>query len=119
MAKKKLAKVQDIPGMKIYDGPDGPELYVTDPKWRRGSDWVNLIYEAKMKCLKIKITFLESPESTPKTTLFQPIKLIQSSSGWSMNGKTSDDSEPFDIMLEQVIKAELTDIHFKPEEIVF
>ncbi len=24
MARKKLAKVQDIPGMKIYEGPDGP-----------------------------------------------------------------------------------------------
>ena len=44
---------------------------------------------------------------------------VEAVTGWSMNGKTSDDSEPFDIMLEQVIKAELTDIHFKPEEIVF
>ena len=32
MAKKKLAKVQDIPGMKIYDGPDGPEMYATDKR---------------------------------------------------------------------------------------
>ena len=32
MAKKKLAKVQDIPGMKIYDGPDGPEMYAPDKR---------------------------------------------------------------------------------------
>ena len=32
MAKKKLAKVQDIPGMKIYDGPDGPEMCATDKR---------------------------------------------------------------------------------------
>ena len=32
MAKKKLAKVQDIPGMKIYDSPDGPEMCATDKR---------------------------------------------------------------------------------------
>ena len=39
MAKKKLAKVQDIPGMKIYDGPDGPEMYTTDPRFHKGNKY--------------------------------------------------------------------------------
>ena len=119
MAKTKLAPVQDIPGAKVIEGPNGPEVYVTDTKWAKGNDWVNLILEAKMKCLKVRITYLESPESQPKTTLFQPLKLIQSASGWRMNGKTSEESEPIDIMLGQVIQAELTDIHFEPEKLVF
>ena len=119
MAKKKLAKVQNILGAKVYEGPKGPEVYVTDPQWSKGNNWVNLIMEAKMNCLKVRITYLESPESEPKTTLFQPLKLIQSASGWRMNGRTSNESEPFDIMLGQVLLAELTDIHFEPEELVF
>ena len=119
MAKKKLAKVQDIPGAKVIEGPNGSEVYVTDPQWSKGNDWVNLILEAKMNCLKVRITYLESPESEPKTTLFQPLKLIQSASGWRMSGKTANESEPFDIMLGQVVQAELTDIHFEPEQLVF
>ena len=43
MAKKKLAKVQDIPGMKIYNGPDGPEMYTTDKRFSKGSDWLELM----------------------------------------------------------------------------
>lgn len=116
---KKLSPVQDIPGAKVYQGPKGPEVYVTDPKWSIGNNWVNLIMEAKMNCLKVRITYLETPESQPKTMLFQPLKLIQSVSGWRMNGRTSDESEPFDIMLGQVLLAELTDIHFEPEKLVF
>lgn len=119
MAKTKLAKVQDIPGAKVIEGPNGPEVYVTDPKWSKGNNWVNLIMEAKMNCIIVRITYLESPESEPKTTLFQPLKLIQSASGWRMNGKTSEASDPIDIMLGQVIQAELTDIHFEPEQLVF
>ena len=119
MAKKILTKVQDIPGMKIYDGPNGPEVYVTDPQWFQGNNWVNLIMEAKMNCLKVRISYLETPESQPKTMLFQPLKLIQSASGWRMSGRTSDETEPFDIMLGQVLLAELTDIHFEPEKLVF
>lgn len=52
MAKKKLAKVQDIPGMKIYDSPDGPEMYATD---KRGG-WPDLYWEAKRICHKVRIT---------------------------------------------------------------
>ena len=48
MAKKKLAKVQDIPGMKIYSGPYGLEMYTTDKRFSRGSDWLELMIEAKM-----------------------------------------------------------------------
>ena len=52
MAKKKLAKVQDIPGMKIYDGP---EMYATD---KRGG-WPDLYWEAKRICHKVRITFID------------------------------------------------------------
>ena len=62
MAKTKLKKIQDIPRMKIYDGPDGPEMYVTDPRFHKGNDWLELMIEAKMKCRKVKITYIESPE---------------------------------------------------------
>jgi len=57
MAKKKLAMVQDIPGMKIYDGPNGPEMYATD---KRGG-WPHLYWEAKRICHKVRITYIEPP----------------------------------------------------------
>lgn len=43
MPKRKLSKVPDIPGMKIYDGPDGPEMYATD---KRGG-WPDLLGSQK------------------------------------------------------------------------
>jgi hypothetical protein len=52
MANNKLAKGQDIPGMKIYD--EGSQ------KARTG--W-NFMAEAKMKCRKVIITSLGSPEA--------------------------------------------------------
>ena len=119
MAKKKLSPVQDIPGMKIYDGPDGPEVYVTDPDWFKGKERVNLILEAKINCVKVRITYREAPDSNPKTIVVQPIRLIQSANGWRMTCRASDDAESFEIWLNQVTRAELTDIHFEPEELVF
>ena len=77
MAKKKLAKVQDIPGMKIYDSPDGPEMYATD---KRGG-WPDLYWEAKRICHKVRITYIESPESEPQTLIIAPYKLESSVDG--------------------------------------
>ena len=47
MAKKKLSKIQHIPGMKVHDGSDGPEMYATDPGFRRGRKWLGLMWEER------------------------------------------------------------------------
>ena len=89
MAKKKLAKVQDIPGMKIYDGPDGPEMYLTD---KRGG-WPDLYWEAKRICHKVRITYIESPESEPQTLIIAPYKLESSVDGWAVGDLPSEGFE--------------------------
>lgn len=48
--------------MRIYDGPGGPEMYTTDKKFSIGSDWLELMTEAKMLCRKVKITYMKFPE---------------------------------------------------------
>lgn len=97
MAKKKLAKVQDIPGMKIYNGPDGPEMYTTDKRFSKGSDWLELITEAKMKCRKVRITYLESPGAKPQTLVVAPYKQIQSVNGWEIEDLPAEGSRAADI----------------------
>lgn len=85
MAKKKLAKVQDIPGMKIYDGL---EMYATD---KRGG-WPDLYWEAKRICHKVRITYIESPESEPQTLIIAPYKLESSVDGWAVGDLPSEGS---------------------------
>jgi hypothetical protein len=116
MAKKKLAKVQDIPGMKIYDGPDGPdgpEMYATDPRYYKGADWLNFIWEAKRICRKVKITYLESPEAEPQTLVIAPYKPTNSVNGWEVGDLPSKGFECKMYSLANIIAAEITDETFK------
>ena len=113
MSKKKLAKVQDIPGMKIYDGPDGPEMYVTDPRFHKGNDWMELMIEAKMKCRKVKITYIESPEAEPQTLIVAPYMMIQSVKGWEIEDLPADGSKGKRYSLPNITEAEMTDDTFE------
>ena len=113
MAKKRLAKVQDIPGMKIYDGPNGPEMYTTDKKFSMGNDWLELMTEAKMQCRKVKITYLESPEAEPQTLVVAPYKQIQSVNGWEIEDLPSKGAATRRYLLQNIIEAELTDETYK------
>ena len=97
MAKKKLAKVQDIPGMKIYSGPYGLEMYTTDKRFSRGSDWPEVMIEAQMKCRKIRITYLQSPGAKPQTLVVAPYKQIQSVNRWEIEDLPAEGPRPADI----------------------
>ena len=108
MAKKKLAKVQDIPGMKIYDGPDGPEMYATD---KRGG-WPHLYWEAKRICHKVRITYIESPESEPQTLIIAPYKLERSVDGWAVGDLPSEGFECKMYSLANITAAEIIDETF-------
>ena len=112
MSKKKLAKVQDISGMKIYDGPDGPEMYTSDPKYRKGNEWVEYMLEAKRKCLKVKITYLESPGAEPKTVVVAPFKMSNSVEGWVIEDLPFEGFVGHKYLLSNVITAEITDETF-------
>jgi len=92
--KKKLSPVQDIPGMKVYDGPDGPEMYLTDPRFSEGGNWLELMVKAKMVCRKVKITYRESPDICPQVFIVAPFKLIQSVMGWEVEDLPTEAKEP-------------------------
>ena len=113
MAKKKLAKVQDIPGMKIYDGPDGPEMYVTDSRFHRSKDWLDLMRDAKRDCRKVRITYQESPEAEPKTLVIAPYKLENSVEGWAVYDLPPEGFKGPRYSLQNIIAAELTDETFE------
>ena len=113
MAKKKLAKVQDIPGMKIYDGPDGPEMYTTDPRFHKGNNWLELMFEAKRICHKVKITYIESPGAEPKTLVVTPKKLSSSVNGWEVEDLPTEGFEGKMYSLANIIAAEITDETYK------
>ena len=113
MAQKKLAKVQDIPGMKIYDGPDGPEMYITDPRFHRGEEWLVFMWDAKRDCRKVRITYLESPEAEPQTFVVAPYKQIQSVNGWEIENLPADGFKGKRYSLSKIIAAELTDETYK------
>ena len=113
MAKKKLAKVQDIPGMKIYDCPDGPEMYTTDPRFHRGKEWLDLIRDAKRECRKVSITYQESPEAEPQTLVIAPYKLVNSVEGWAVFDLPSEGFKGPRYPLQNIIAAELTDETFE------
>ena len=119
MAKKKLAKVQDIPGMKIYNGPDGPEMYTTDKRFSRGSDWLELMIEAKMKCRKVKITYLESPGAKPQTLVVAPYKLIQSVNGWEIEDLPAEGVASRRYSLQNITEACLTDKMFEDPDLFY
>ena len=108
MVKKKLAKVQDIPGMKIYDGPDGPEMYLTD----KGGGWPDLYWEAKRICHKVRITYIESPESEPQTLIIAPYKLESSVDGWAVGDLPSEGFECKMYSLANITAAEIIDETF-------
>ena len=112
MARKKLAKVQDIPSMKIYEGPDGPEIYNIDPKSHQGDEWVELMAEAKRKCLKVKMTYLETPSAEPKIMVVAPYKMSSSVDGWDIEDLPSEGFVGHKYHLSNVIAAELTDEMF-------
>ncbi len=113
MAKKKLAKVQDIPGMKIYDGPDGPEMYTTDPRFHQGCDWLELFMDAKRECRKVKITFQESPEAEPQVVVIAPYKLESSVEGWTVHDLPPEGFKGPKYSMQSIIAAELTDETFE------
>jgi len=113
MPGKKLAKVQDIPGMKIYDGPDGPEMYTTDPRFRRGEEWLDLIRDAKRECRKVSITYQESPEAEPKTLVIAPYKLENSVEGWAVYDLPPEGFKGPRYSLQNIIAAELADETFE------
>lgn len=113
MARKKLAKVQDIPGMKSYDGPDGPEMYVTDPRFHRGKEWLDHIRDAKRNCSKVRITYRESPEAEPKTLVIAPYKLENSVEGWAVYDLPTEGFKGPRYPLKNIIAAELTDETFE------
>ena len=113
MAKKKLAKVQDIPGMKIYDGPDGPEMYTTDPRFLKGNNWLELMWEAKRICHKVKIAYIESPGAEPKTLVVAPKNLSSSVNGWEVEDLPSEGFEGKMYSLANIIAAEITDETYK------
>ncbi len=113
MAKKKLAKVQDIPGMKIYDGPDGPEMYVTDPRFQRSKEWLDLMWDAKRECRKVRITYRESPEAEPKTLVIAPYKLENSVEGWAVYDLPTEGFKGPRYPLKNIIAAELSDETFE------
>ena len=119
MAKKKLAKVQDIPGMKIYNGPDGPEMYTTDKRFSRGSDWLELMIEAKMKCRKVKITYLESPGAKPQTLVVAPYKQIQSVNGWEIEDLPAEGAACRRYSLQNITEACLTDEMFEEPDLIY
>ena len=113
MAEKKLVKVQDIPGMKIYDGPDGPEMYVTDPRFHRGEEWLDLIRDAKRECRKVSITYQESPEAESQTLVIAPYKLENSVEGWAVYDLPPEGFKGPKYPLQNIIAAELTDETFE------
>ena len=118
MAKKKLAKIQDIPDMKIFDGPNGPEMYTTDPKFSGGSGWLTLMAEAKMQCRKVKIKYLETPESEPKTLVVAPVKLMQSVAGWEFEDLSVAGQLLGRYSLQKIVEAEMTDDKFEEPDIL-
>lgn len=113
MARKKLTKVQDIPGMKVYEGPDGPEMYVTDPRFHRGKEWLDLIRDAKRNCRKVRITYRESPEAEPKTLVIAPYKLENSVEGWAVYDLPTEGFKGPRYPLKNIIAAELSDETFE------
>ncbi len=113
MAKKKLAKVQDIPGMKIYDGPDGPEMCTTDPRFHRGKERLNFMWDAKRECRKVRITYQESPDAEPKTLVIAPYKLESSVEGWAVYDLPIEGFKGPRYSLQNIIAAELTDESFE------
>ena len=119
MAQKKLAKVQDIPGMKIYDGPDGPEMYTTDKKYFKGGDWLDLFVEAKIKKLKVKITYVESPGAEPQTLVVAPYKQIQSVNGWEIEDLPAEGGASRRYSLQNITEACLTDDTFEEPDLIF
>lgn len=80
--------------MKVYDGPDGPELYLTDPRFSEGGNWLELMVKAKMVCRKVKITYRESPDICPQVFIVAPFKLIQSVMGWEVEDLPTEAKEP-------------------------
>lgn len=113
MAKKKLAKAQDIPGMKIYDGPDGPEMYTTDPRFQRSKEWLDLMWDAKRECRKVRITYRESPEAEPKTLVIAPYKLENSVEGWAVYDLPPEGFKGPRYSLQNITSMELTDETFE------
>ncbi len=113
MARKKLAKVQDIPGMKVYEGPDGPEMYVTDPRFHRGKEWLDLIRDAKRNCRKVRITYRESPDAGPKTLVIAPYKLENSVEGWAVYDLPTEGFKGPRYPLKNIIAAKLLDETFE------
>ena len=105
--------------MKIYDGPDGPEMYTTDKKFSGGSDWLGLMTEAKMQCRKVKITYLESPEAEPQTFVVAPYKQIQSVNGWEIEDLPADGTTSRRYLLQNITEACLTDEMFEEPDLIF
>lgn len=99
--------------MKIYDGPGGPEMYTTDPKYRKGNEWVELMVEAKRKCLKVKITYIESPGAEPETLIVAPYKMSSSVEGWDIEDLPSEGFVGHKYLLSNVIAAIITDETFE------
>lgn len=113
MARKKLAKVQDIPGMKVYEGPDGPEMYVTDPRFQRSKERLDLMCDAKRESRKVRITYRESPEAEPKTLVIAPYKLENSVEGWAVYDLPTEGFKGPRYPLKNIIAAELSDETFE------
>lgn len=113
MGKKQLSSVQNIPGMKIYDGPGGPEMYTTDPRFHQGRDWLELFMDAKRECRKVIITFQESPEAEPQVVVIAPYKLESSVEGWAVYDLPPEGVNGPKYTLQSIIAAELTDETFE------
>ena len=98
--------------MKIYEGPDGPEIYNIDPMSHQGDEWVELMAEAKRKCLKVKMTYLVTPSSEPAILVVAPYKMSSSVDGWDIEDLPSEGFVGHKYHLSNVIAAELTDEMF-------
>ena len=99
--------------MKIYDGPNGPEMYATDPRFHRGRDWLKLFMDAKRECRKVKITYQESPEAEPQVVVIAPYKLESSVEGWAVNDLPPEGFKGPKYSMQSIIAAELTDETFE------
>jgi len=95
--------------MKIYDGPDGPEMYAID---KRGG-WPDLFWEAKRICHKVKITYIESPESESQTLIIAPYKLKRSVDGWAVGDLPSEGFVGKMYSIANITAAEIIDETFK------
>ena len=84
-------------------------MYTTDPRFRRGEEWLDLIRDAKRECRKVSITYQESPEAEPQTLVIAPYKLVNSVEGWAVFDLPSEGFKGPRYPLQNIIAAELTD----------